>query len=115
MMLSRKKCLPCLKATPILEEKELHALHEELGETWMLVNNKNLEKSYSFKNFKQALAFVNTIAEVAEEEKHHPDLTLSWGKVTVQLSTHAIGGLSKNDFILAAKIDVLYISKTGHD
>lgn len=112
--LSGKKCLPCLKTTPALQGKELKTVHKELGESWTLVNDKRLEKNFNFKNFKEALAFVNAIAEVAEEEKHHPNLILSWGKVVVMLWTHAIDGLSENDFILAAKIDALYISKTGH-
>jgi len=112
--LVKKKCLPCLKTTPPLREGELRALHEELGGSWRLIEGKQLEKSYPFKNFKEALAFVNGIGEEAEREAHHPDLTLSWGKVVVKLWTHAIQGLSENDFILAAKIDALYISKTGH-
>lgn len=113
--LSRKKCLPCLRATPAVEGEELKALHKELGESWFIVNKKPLEKSFTFKNFKEALAFVNAIGSLAEEENHHPDLKLSWGKVIVQLFTHAIGGLSENDFILAAKIDALYISRTLHE
>lgn len=112
--LFKKKCLPCLKTTPILEDKELKTLHEELGESWHIMNAHHLEKAYSFKNFKEALAFVNAIGEVAEQEGHHPDLMLSWGRVTVQLWTHIAKGMTENDFVLAAKIDALYISKTGH-
>lgn len=113
--LLKKKCLPCLKTTPALEGEKLRAFHEELGRDWILVKEKYLEKTFLFKNFKEALSFVNVIGDLSEEEKHHPDLSLSWGKVVVNLWTHAIGGLSENDFILAAKIDALYISKTGHD
>lgn len=112
--LSQKKCLPCLKATPPLQGEALHALHAELGNTWEIINGIHLEKNYTFKNFKEALAFVNAIGEVAELEGHHPDLLLSWGKVSVKLWTHKIQGLSESDFILAAKVDALYISKTGH-
>jgi 4a-hydroxytetrahydrobiopterin dehydratase len=108
--LSKKKCLPCIKATPAVKGQELKALHEELGEAWLLINDKQLERSFTFKNFKEALAFVNKVAAIAEEEGHHPDIALSWGKVTIRLWTHAIGGLSENDFILAAKIDTLYLA-----
>ena len=66
---------------------------------------KKISREFIFKNFAEALAFANKIGTIAEEEGHHPDLTVSWGKVGVSLSTHAIGGLSENDFILAAKID----------
>lgn len=68
-------------------------------------DGKKIERKFKFKDFKEALAFVNQIGEIAESEGHHPDLELGWGKVKVELSTHAVGGLSVNDFILAAKID----------
>jgi len=70
---------------------------------------KSISKGFTFKNFAEALAFANQIGGVAEKEGHHPDLTISWGKVGVQLSTHVIGGLSENDFILAAKIDTVEV------
>ncbi len=75
---------------------------------WMYsIKNKTISKEYTFKGFADAMAFANQIAVLAEEEGHHPDLLVSWGKVRVELSTHAIHGLSENDFILAAKIDEL--------
>ena len=66
---------------------------------------KKISRKYKFKNFKEALVFVNKIGDIAEAEGHHPDLSFGWGKVTIELMTHAIGGLSENDFILAAKIN----------
>lgn len=73
---------------------------------WMDINEKRIEKEYKFKNFKQALEFVNKVGDIAELEGHHPDIFLhGWNKVKLTLSTHAIGGLSENDFILATKID----------
>jgi 4a-hydroxytetrahydrobiopterin dehydratase len=72
----------------------------------MLIDDAHmLVKEFRFPDFKQALAFANKVGEVAEEEQHHPDMTIGWGNVSIELSTHAIGGLSENDFILAAKID----------
>jgi len=74
---------------------------------WQVVNDHHLEKSYSFPDFKTALDFVNRVGEIAEQEGHHPDLYLSWGKVGVKTWTHKIDGLTESDFILAAKIDHL--------
>jgi 4a-hydroxytetrahydrobiopterin dehydratase len=73
---------------------------------WTLSGDaRKISKEFSFKNFAEALAFANKIGEIAENENHHPDLVVKWGKVGVELATHSIGGLSENDFILAAKID----------
>ncbi len=85
------------EARPYLEEVK----------DWKVEDGKKLKREFKFKDFKEALAFVNKIGETAEEESHHPDIELGWGRVAVELSTHAIGGLSVNDFILAAKIDKL--------
>jgi 4a-hydroxytetrahydrobiopterin dehydratase len=104
--LAKRKCEPCEKGTPALEGIELRNLYGQL-DGWNLVNEHRLEKEYLFKDFRQALAFVNRLGEVAEQEGHHPDIFLAWGKVKVTLWTHAIGGLSENDFILAAKADGL--------
>ncbi len=79
---------------------------KELGEGWMLVDGASmLAKHFHFKNFKETMAFVNKVAVIAEEEGHHPDMTVSYADVGVELMTHSIGGLSENDFILASKID----------
>lgn len=84
---------------------EANKLLAELAEGWRIVEEKKLAKLFEFKDFVQSMAFVNKIAEVAEFEQHHPDIIIQYNKVTVELWTHAILGLSENDFILAAKID----------
>lgn len=106
--LSKKKCIPCEGNTPPLTKLEAEALMKELSEGWMLVDSANmLAKSFHFKNFAESMAFVDKIAVIAEEEGHHPDLTISYADVGVELLTHAIGGLSENDFIVASKIDLI--------
>lgn len=75
---------------------------------WIVIEEKKIEKDYKFKNFKEALAFVNKVGEIAESENHHPNIFLyGWNKVKLTLTTHAIKGLSQNDFIMAAKINAL--------
>jgi 4a-hydroxytetrahydrobiopterin dehydratase len=102
--LASRSCQPCEAGTPALKGDELRRLYGQL-DGWTMVNEHHLEKEYRFKDFVEALAFVNRLGEVAEREGHHPDIFLSWGKVKVTLWTHSIGGLSENDFILAAKAD----------
>ncbi len=103
--LSKRKCVPCEGDIPPLTEAEAEKLNAELNE-WTLVDGAALlAKSFRFANFVQTMAFVNKVAELAEEQGHHPDMNVSYGGVTIELMTHAIGGLSENDFILAAKID----------
>jgi len=102
--LSSKHCAPCEKGTPPLGEEEVGRLAAQL-DGWSVEGGKSLVKEYRFPDFREALAFVNRLGEVAEREGHHPDIYLTWGKVKVELSTHSIGGLSENDFILAAKAD----------
>ena len=102
--LAARKCEPCESGTGALKGDDLRKLFGQL-EGWNLVNEHHLEKEYRFKDFAEALAFVNRLGEVAEREGHHPDIFLTWGKVTVTLWTHSVGGLSENDFILAAKAD----------
>lgn len=85
------------EAKPYLEEVK----------DWKVNDGKKLKREFKFKDFKEALSFVNKIGQIAEEEGHHPDIELRWGRVEVELSTHAIGGLSVNDFILATKINRL--------
>jgi len=89
---------------PFLKSKAEDMLKEIKG--WSLsADAKKISKEFTFKNFLEAMHFANTVAQVAEAEGHHPDLHIGWGKVVVETSTHSIGGLSENDFILAAKID----------
>jgi 4a-hydroxytetrahydrobiopterin dehydratase len=103
--LLNKKCNSCDEAVTPLDSVELRKFSTELSRGWKIVNGHHLEKIFSFKDFKEALAFTNMVGALAEEEGHHPDIDLSWGKVRVVLWTHHINGLSEKDFILAAKID----------
>ena len=106
MNLAEKTCVPCRGGVPPLEGEELQKMEAQvLG--WQVVEGHHLLKSFTFPDFVTALAFVNRIGEVAEKEGHHPDLSLSWGKVEVKTWTHKIDGLTESDFILAAKIDRL--------
>jgi len=83
---------------------------KELNSEWMLVDGAHLlAREFKFKDFAQTLAFVNKIGVIAEEEGHHPDMTVGYGNLGIEIMTHAIGGLSENDFIVAAKIDQLPI------
>ena len=106
-VLLSKQCIPCTIDTPPLEADEINILRQQLHADWAVLDNRMLERRFKFKDFVSALEFVNKIGELAEEEGHHPDLELSWGRVGVKLMTHKIKGLSYNDFILAAKIDLL--------
>ena len=87
--------------------EELRRLADQLPD-WKIIGEHHLAKSFLFPDFRTALDFVNRVGEVAEEQGHHPDLALSWGKVDVMMCTHKIRGLSESDFILGAKIDRLY-------
>lgn len=103
--LSEQKCIPCEIGAKPLSPVEAQALKHEVPQ-WTL-KEKALEREFKFVDFKQAIAFVNKVAEVAEEQGHHPDIYISYSKVKLELSTHKVGGLTTNDFILAAKIDQL--------
>lgn len=103
--LSNKKCVPCEGGVPKLTEDEINRLKEQVSEEWLLKPNDILERTFLFVNFKHTMSFVNQAADIAEEENHHPVMHVYYSKVVVELWTHAINGLSENDFILAAKID----------
>lgn len=105
MSLNERKCIPCEKGTPPLEGEALETLYSQIDPEWDLVKNHQLHRSYKFKNFKEALLFTNKVGEKAEEEGHHPDINLSWGKVELTFYTHKIDGLSEADFIMASKCD----------
>jgi 4a-hydroxytetrahydrobiopterin dehydratase len=105
--LAAKRCVPCREGTAPLQDAELDRLAAQLPD-WQVIQAHHLEKAFKFPNFVAALAFVNRIGAVAEEEGHHPDLALSWGRVQVTTYTHSVKGLSESDFILAAKIDRLF-------
>ena len=105
--LASKECVPCKGGVPPLAGDELTKLHEELGGSWEVVSEHHLEKTYRFSNFHEALEFTNQVGELAEEQNHHPDILLSWGKVGIILWTHKIDGLTESDFVWAAKADRL--------
>jgi 4a-hydroxytetrahydrobiopterin dehydratase len=102
--LASKSCVPCRGGVPPLTDEQIEPLLAQLS-GWSVATGHHLTKRYEFDDFVTALAFVNRVGEVAEQEGHHPDLLLSWGKVTIDLWTHKIDGLSESDFILAAKCD----------
>jgi 4a-hydroxytetrahydrobiopterin dehydratase len=102
--LASKHCIPCRGGVPPLAGKDLERLAEQVP-GWRVVDGHHITKTFKFPDFRQALAFVNKVGNVAEEEGHHPDILLSWGKAEVTTWTHAINGLTESDFILAAKID----------
>ena len=106
MDLTKRHCVPCEGGMPPMNKEEAEKYLKRI-KSWKFIGNK-IEKELKFKNFKKAMEFVNKVAELAEDEGHHPDmLVYSWNKVKITTYTHAIGGLSENDFILAAKIDKL--------
>src|SRR3989344_5240728 len=105
MDLTKKRCVPCEVGALPLTREEAEKLMQRVKEWHLSGDAKHISKEYKFKNFLEAMAFANKITAVAEAEGHHPDLSIGWGRVGVKLSTHAIHGLSENDFILAAKID----------
>ena len=103
--LSDKKCAPCEGGVDPLTREEFSVYLEQVSD-WTVVDDKKIERTFTFKDFAKALDFVNAVGAIAEEEGHHPDIFLfGWNKVKITLFTHAIGGLSINDFIMATKID----------
>ena len=94
-----------LEGDPFSEEKI--KAYTSAVPTWEVLDNLRIKKEFKFKDFKEAMVFVNKVAEIAEAEQHHPDISIFYNKVSIELSTHAIGGLSENDFILAAKIGII--------
>jgi len=104
-VLAQKTCIPCRGGVPPLKGEELDALQEKLGNDWQIINEHHLEKEYKFADFRQALDFTVKVGEVAENQGHHPDIYLAWGKVKLTIWTHKIDGLTESDFIFAAKAD----------
>ena len=102
--LASKHCVPCHGGVPRLTANEIEPLLAQL-QGWQVSEEHHLSKEYEFKNFADALAFVNRVGEVAESEGHHPDIEFGWGYARLKIYTHAIDGLSESDFILAARID----------
>jgi 4a-hydroxytetrahydrobiopterin dehydratase len=105
--LAKRQCVPCRGGVLPLRGAPLEALLEQLDPGWSVVKEHHLEKEYRFKDFADALAFVNRVGALAEEQQHHPDLVLTWGKARVAIWTHKIDGLTESDFVFAAKTDLL--------
>lgn len=103
-------CVPCEGGVPPLETSEAKNLLQALHDEWQLIENGNaIARELHFKNFYETMAFVNAVAWIAHREDHHPDLEVGYNRCHVRYATHAIGGLSRNDFICAAQIDELGI------
>ena len=105
--LAARRCVPCRGDTPPLRGEAAAALLAQLGPGWRIADEHHLEKEFRFRDFREALGFVNRLGEVAEQEFHHPDLQLAWGRVRVEIWTHKIRGLTESDFVMAAKADSL--------
>jgi 4a-hydroxytetrahydrobiopterin dehydratase len=106
--LTEKKCVPCEGGVAPLSREQAQALMKQLSAQWSLADDaKSIRSEWKFRNFYHTMSFVNAVAHVANAEDHHPDLEVGWGYCRVRYNTHAIGGLSENDFICAAKIDAL--------
>ena len=103
--LAKKTCIPCRGGVPPLKGTQLEDFHDKLKNDWKIIKEHHLEKEYSFKNFKEALDFTVRVGELAENQDHHPDIFLAWGKVKLTIWTHKIDGLTESDFIFAAKAD----------
>ena len=106
--LSQKKCKPCEGGVSALDISEIHKYQKKI-DGWEVKSNEKkiyfLEKEFKFKNFLNSQKFVNEVSKISENEGHHPDILFGWGYAKIKITTHAIEGLSENDFILAAKID----------
>lgn len=105
--LAAKTCVPCRGGIPPLNGEELAALQTQV-DGWNVVEEHHITKTFMFPNFREALKFVNRVGELADEQGHHPDISLARGKVAITIWTHKINGLTESDFILAAKINELY-------
>ncbi len=109
--LTQKKCVPCEGGMPAMSDEEARELLAQvLG--WRLADKK-ITRQFKFKNFQETMKFVNQVAEIAEQEGHHPDMHVHWGSVELEFTTHTIGGLSENDFIMAAKVNSLSLDGRG--
>lgn len=105
--LTKKHCVPCEGGVPILPADQIQELLRQVSDWSVVEDGKKIQRTIKFKTFAEGIVFVVQVAKLAEEEGHHPDFQINYSKVTLELWTHAIGGLSDNDFILAAKIDAL--------
>lgn len=104
MTLAEKTCVSCHGGVPPLTSEQIAELLPQI-KSWDVIDDHHLERTYKFANFAQALGFVNRVGAIADEQNHHPDIYLAWGKVKVEIWTHKINGLTESDFIFAAKVD----------
>lgn len=102
--LASRKCVPCESGAAPLKGTALQELARQVS-NWRIVDEHHLEREWRFRDFAQALAFVNRVGTIAEQEQHHPEITFTWGRAAIRIWTHSVGGLSEADFVLAAKID----------
>lgn len=107
MDLTKKKCKPCEGGVPPLTTNEVAEYKKQISADWKVKDDNKLSKEFSFVNYRHTMDFVNKVADLAEEEGHHPVMHVFYGRLVIELWTHAINGLSENDFIMAAKIDKL--------
>jgi 4a-hydroxytetrahydrobiopterin dehydratase len=103
--LAAKECAPCKGGVPPLSGKALRDLHRQLPGTWDVVGEHHLEKEFRFEGYMPGVEFTDMVAAIAEEQNHHPDILLTYGKVKVSIWTHKIDGLTESDFIFAAKVE----------
>jgi len=104
--LAEKECIPCKGGVPPLKGEELERLARQRP-GWEVVDEHHLRRSFRFRNFREALDFVNRVGELAEEQNHHPDICFGWGRAEITVFTHKIDGLTESDFVFAAKVDRL--------
>ncbi len=108
--LSIAKCVPCEGNVPRMLPNEIAEYQKQISPEWKVLDNIKLQREFHFKNFKESMEFVNKVAKIAESEQHHPDIYIFYSVVKIELWTHVISGLFKNDFIMASKIDKLVAS-----
>ena len=106
--LAEKKCTPCRGGVPPLTHEEAERFHAQAANWELLEDDHRIQRKFGFRNFREALTFVQQVGELAEAEGHHPDICFGWGHATVSLQTKKIKGLHENDFIMAAKIDRIF-------
>ena len=104
--LANKTCVSCRADAPPLKGPDLEELHRHLPE-WDLIEEHHLHREFRFRDFREALEFVNRVGELAEEQGHHPDIDFGWGRARITIFTHKIDGLTESDFVFAAKVDRL--------
>lgn len=104
--LASRTCEACRSDTPPMQREEINELSPQIPD-WEVVEDHHLRRTFKFKNFREALDFVNRVGELAEEQGHHPELHFGWGHVELEIWTHKIDGLTQSDFVFAAKVDRL--------